>query len=178
MAGERNSKGRGNAALAARNAEHGDVILADRGAEYGAFEDNAEITAAILAEIRGPLPLSDVVLEEMAHMIAHKASRIFVGGRLGDSLVDAELYLRLGLQHSAGVAGAPFDDVIRRDAAPAVPFWQIIDRTAPPADLSTEPAMADWLRLLRLLTAVRLALHPADHYWRLQREARIIGIEP
>ena len=165
MAGERNSEDCVAAVLAARTAE------------YGAFEDNAAVTGAILAEIRGPAPLADVVLEEMSRMIAHKAARIFVGGHMGDSLIDAEGYLRLGLQHAAGVAGAPFDDVIRRDAAPAVPFWQIIDRTAPPADLSTEPAMADWLRLLRLLTAVRLALHPADRHWRLQREARIIGIE-
>ena len=153
------------------------AVLAARTAEYGPFEDVAETTVALLAELRGSEPLADAVLEVMARMIANKAARILVGGSMGDSLVDAEGYLRLGLQHSAGLAGEPFDDVIRRDAAPAAPFWQIIDRSAPPADLSTEPAMADWLRLLRLLVAVRLALHPADRYWRLQREARMIGIE-
>ena len=155
------------------------AVLAARTAEYGAFEDNAALTASILTAIRGRVPLGDVVVEEMAHMVAHKAARIFVGGHMGDSLVDAEGYLRLALTHAAD-QGPPVGTTIQRDAAPAQPFWEIIDRASPPSDLSTEPAMEDWLRLIRLLVALRLALYPAtgDRYWRLLREAALIGIRP
>ena len=69
--------------------------LAERTAAYGSFADNAMLTDMVLTWLRGSDPHPDVGVEEAAHMVAHKASRIIVGGITGDSHVDMKGYLRL-----------------------------------------------------------------------------------
>ena len=70
-------------------------VLDERTATYGSFADNALLTDMVLTWLRGSDPHPDVAVEEAAHMVAHKAARIIVGGITGDSHVDMKGYLRL-----------------------------------------------------------------------------------
>ena len=74
---------------------HADPLLADRGARYGAFADNASISQALKAQMRqtpkwGAL---DPDMKEALEMVAHKISRILCGDpHYDDSWVDIAGY--------------------------------------------------------------------------------------
>ena len=76
-------------------------VLAARTVTYGSFADNAMLTDMILTWLRGSEQHPDIAVEESAHMVAHKAARIIVGGITGDSHVDMKGYLRLIPIHCA-----------------------------------------------------------------------------
>ena len=157
------------------------LILKERVAAYGQFGDNAELAHALMVEMRGPEPLADVVLEGMVHMIAFKASRLLIGGRFGDSVVDAVGYLRLtvadeypdGLPISLQTAALPPSPV--RSTATAGLF-AVMDKAAHRLDIASPDNLRQWLQLVRVLSAVRLALRNDDLRWRLAREASAAGL--
>lgn len=75
--------------------QHADPLLADRGARYGAFEDNAAISQALKAVMRnGPKwDALDPDMKEALEMNAHKISRILCGDpHYEDSWVDIAGY--------------------------------------------------------------------------------------
>jgi len=75
--------------------EHTDPLLADRGARYGAFTDNAKISQALKAVMRQDTKWEslDPDMKEAMEMIAHKISRILCGDpHYDDSWVDIAGY--------------------------------------------------------------------------------------
>lgn len=75
--------------------QHPDPLLADRGARYGAFADNAAISQALKAVMRRS-PKWDALdpdMKEALEMNAHKISRILCGDpHYDDSWVDIAGY--------------------------------------------------------------------------------------
>ena len=75
--------------------QHADPLLADRGARYGAFKDNAALSQALKAVMRsGPKwEALDPDMKEALEMSAHKISRILCGDpHYDDSWVDIAGY--------------------------------------------------------------------------------------
>lgn len=74
---------------------HANPLLAERGARYGAFVDNAIISQAIKAQMRRAPKWSalDPDMKEALEMVAHKISRILAGDPYyDDSWVDIAGY--------------------------------------------------------------------------------------
>jgi hypothetical protein len=74
---------------------HADPLLADRGARYGAFKDNAALSQALKAVMRsGPKWAAlDPDMKEALEMNAHKISRILCGNpHYDDSWIDIAGY--------------------------------------------------------------------------------------
>ena len=74
---------------------HADPLLADRGARYGAFADNAAVSQALKAVMRDTSKWAslDPDMKEALEMNAHKISRILCGDpRYDDSWVDIAGY--------------------------------------------------------------------------------------
>ena len=74
---------------------HADPLLALRGARYGAFADNAEISQGLKAQMRECKKWSalDPDMKEALEMVAHKISRILAGDpHYDDSWVDIAGY--------------------------------------------------------------------------------------
>ena len=114
-----------------------DEVLDERTATYGDYAENVAVTSEVLHWLRGPTPHPDPVVEETAHMVAHKAGRIIVGGVTGDSHVDMRGYMRLCAARCS-----------------VHPSWAVRLRDA----LSNEEADA----VLKTLTAMRRAARHVD----------------
>jgi hypothetical protein len=75
--------------------EHADPLLAERGARYGAFIDNATVSQSLKKLMRETPKWSalDPDMKEGLEMIAHKISRILCGDpKYDDSWVDIAGY--------------------------------------------------------------------------------------
>ena len=75
--------------------QHTDPLLAERGARYGAFADNAAVSQALKAVMRGTPKWAalDPDMKEALEMNAHKISRILCGDpHYDDSWVDIAGY--------------------------------------------------------------------------------------
>lgn len=78
-----------------QTAAHANPLLAERGARYGAFTDNARISQALKAQMRQAPKWSalDPDMKEALEMVAHKISRILAGDAYyDDSWVDIAGY--------------------------------------------------------------------------------------
>lgn len=74
---------------------HKDPLLAARGARYGAFKDNAQISQELKAQMRQAQKWDalDPDMKEALEMVAHKISRILAGDPYyNDSWVDLAGY--------------------------------------------------------------------------------------
>lgn len=76
-------------------AKHANPLLAERGARYGAFKDNAQISQSLKVQMR-QAPKWDALdpdMKEALEMVAHKISRILCGDpHYDDSWVDIAGY--------------------------------------------------------------------------------------